>query len=305
MLDKLRSMAIFAKVVELGSFRRAAEALDLSTSVVSHHVAQLEKQLGVTLLYRSTRHLSTTNEGASLYEQCQIMVAAAESGLGRLSQDAGVLVGRLRIVAPGPFANGPFMEDVATFAIEHPQLQIRLEFDDRPRNLVQEGIDLAIRFGAPEDSSLVARQLIKVSRRIYAAPAYLAARGTPSDLQCLADHDWVDLGAQTQPTELWSGTDHVSCMPLRRRVVASSMPAAKLLAMRGLGLIMLPDFVVQEDLQTGQLVPVLPEWGSSGEALHALYPARRETNAAPRRFVEFLQVQMEAGLRRRMSLMTR
>ena len=295
MLDKLRSMAIFAKVVELGSFRRAAEALALSASVVSHHVAQLEKQLGVTLLYRSTRHLSTTVEGAALYERCQAMVAAAESGLEELSSDSATLTGRLWVVAPGPFANGPFMEDIAIFAKEHPQLQLRLEFDDRPRNLVQEGIDLAIYVGSPPDSSLVARKLINVARNIYGAPAYLAERGMPSSPQALAAHDWIDFRNDPIPMELWSGTEHFSAQPVRRRLTVSSLQAAKLLAVRGLGLIMLPDFLVQEELRSGQLLPVLPDWGSYGEGIYALYPVRREAGAASRRLVDFLQAQIAKG----------
>jgi len=287
MLDKLRSMAVFAKVVELGSFRRAAEALDLSASVVSHHVAMLEKQLDVTLLYRSTRHLSPTVDGTNLYEACRAMVQSAEAGLNALSSETKVLSGRLWMVVPGPFSSGRFLGDVAAFSEMYPQLQIRIDFDDRPRNMAQEGVDLAIRFGEQPDSSLVSRKLFDAPRRIFAAPAYLARHGTPKHPSELAQHEWVSIGSE-QVLDMTSGSEKCSGIAFRSRVIVSNVEAVRHLARDGLGLIVVPAFLVQEELLDGRLSEVLPEWASASAGCYALYPTRVGPHAASRRFVDFL-----------------
>ena len=171
MLDKLRSMAVFARVAEYGSFRRAAQRVGLSPSVVSHHLSQLEKELGVQLLYRSTRHVALTEQGLRFYENCKAMLQAAEGALDSLHEDQ--LGGRLWLVAPLAFSAGPFIDDVAEFCELYPRAELRLEFDDGPRNLIQEGIDLAIRFGPQESSPLVCRRLFEHQQRFYASPTYL------------------------------------------------------------------------------------------------------------------------------------
>ncbi|GAA5171794.1 LysR family transcriptional regulator [Viridibacterium curvum] len=287
MLDKLRSMAVFAKVVELGSFRRAAEALDLSASVVSHHVATLEKQIGVTLLYRSTRHLSPTPDGARLYESCLAMVQSAEAGLSAMASESAALNGRLWFIAPGPFASPRFLASVADFARLHPQLQIRVDFDDRPRNIVQEGIDLAIRFGEQPDSSLVSRKLFDAPRRIFASPDYLARCGEPQHPADLAQHEWVSIGAE-QSVDMASANELYKAVPIRARMIVSNGVVQRQLGCEGLGLILLPAFIVQEELQQGLLREVLPGWESAGAGCYALFPARVGANSASRRFVDFL-----------------
>ena len=292
MLDKLRSMAIFSKVVELGSFRKAADALDLSASVVSHHVSQLEKQLGTTLLYRSTRYLSLTSAGEELYAFSRSMVQAAEAGLNTIAHEPQELTGRFWIVAPGAFASTPFVTDVAIFARQHPQLDIRLEFDDRPRNMAHEGIDLCIVLGQQPDSSLISRKLFEANLRIVCSPQYLEHHGEPQHPDELQDHDWIAVRAEATLYMSKAG-ETTREINLRPRMVATSVQATKLLAVGGLGLTTLPRFILEPELETGELKEILPGWVSGFDHCYALFPPHIGKNSATRLFVDYMQVRIE------------
>lgn len=204
MLDELRSMAVFATVVREGSFRAAAKQLQLSTSVVSHHVTQLERRLGCALLYRTTRKLSLTPDGEHFFEACSRSIDAAQEGLERIQTLRKTMAGRLRVGAPAILAQGPFARDVQVFAQAHPAVDLELLFTDERQNQVAESIDVAIRIGWLEDSTLRARKLFEVRRVLCAAPALLADHPpirTPADLCALpwiastALPDFLDLSS--------------------------------------------------------------------------------------------------------------
>ncbi|MEN9384556.1 MAG: hypothetical protein RL323_1699 [Pseudomonadota bacterium] len=157
MLDELRSMAVFATVVREGTFRAAAKQLQLSTSVVSHHLTQLERRLGCALLYRTTRKLSLTPDGEHFFEACSRAIDAAQEGLQRIQTQQKTLAGRLRIGAPAILAQGPFVRDVHAFATAHPAVDLELLFTDERQNQVADSIDVVVRIGWLEDSTLRAR----------------------------------------------------------------------------------------------------------------------------------------------------
>jgi Transcriptional regulator len=290
MLDKLRSMAIFFRVAEAGSFRRAAERLDLSASVVSHHVSQLEQELGVQLLYRSTRHVVLTDKGEQFYKSCQQMVASAEDALWEIHDDQPR--GRLWIIAPAPFSVGPFMDDIADFALLYPEVALKVEFDDGARNLIQEGIDVAITFTPPQHASLVSYTLFSNTHALYASPSYLERIGEINSLAALEQADWVTI---TTPPQLLlrhdSGTEQT--ITPKWRISVNNIAALHHLALTGVGVVCLPQVAVETDIDSSRLIRILPDWQSDTISCYAVYPARARPNSLVRHFVDFLHHRMQ------------
>jgi len=193
MLDELRQIAIFAKTVDHGSFRAAAEAMDLSPSVVSHHVGQLEKTLGTALLYRSTRKLSLTPDGERLLESAHDMINAAETGLQQISNQTNQHSGVLRITVPALFSASALIDHIAEFSQQYPNVYLSLDFTELRRDNIADGFDIAIRAGDMKDSALKTRKLFAFDRRIVASTTYLKSRSLPKSPNELGDWDWVEL----------------------------------------------------------------------------------------------------------------
>lgn len=179
MIDELRALAIFAKVVETGSFRSAANALKLSPSVVGHHVSRLEKRLGVALLYRSTRRLSLTHEGEKLFTSTKAMLSAAEKGLDSVAYHASEPTGKLNLTVPAMLTRSPLVSDIAAFAKEFPKVALSINFSDIQQDLIREGIDLAIRIGDLKDSALKSKRLFTMKRKLVVAPALMNEHKSP------------------------------------------------------------------------------------------------------------------------------
>lgn len=291
MLDKLRSMAVFVRVAETGSFRRAAERLGLSASVVSHHVSQLENELGVQLLYRSTRHVALTDRGQRFYESCRSMVSSAEDALAELHEDQSS--GKLWIVAPAQFAVGPFMRDIAEFCQLYQRVDLRLEFDDTPRNLIQEGIDVAITLEQPANSSLVSRTLFANTHGLYAAPGYLARCGPITCIDDLEQLEWINV-LTMQELVMCHASGEARRITPRSRVSVNNVAAQHELVVAGVGIARMPPVAVDADLAAGRLVKVLPEWQSGEVSCCAVYPARARPNSLARQFVEFIHGKLQA-----------
>jgi DNA-binding transcriptional LysR family regulator len=290
MLNKLRSMAVFVRVVEVGSFRQAAKRLNLSASVVSHHVTQLETELGVCLLYRSTRHVALTDQGSLFYETCRVMVDAAENALNNLHGD--VMKGRLWVIAPTLLSIGPFVSDVADFCKLHPEVDIRLEFDDSPRNLIQEGIDVAICFGIQKNSSLIVRPLLFSKPRHYAAPDYLESNGPIQSLDDLRNARWVTISSSCQESQLTGPDGELESVEIRRRISVNSAAALFKLTIAGLGVAELPPVMVQKHVAAGELFEVLPEWKCADISCCAVLPAPAMPRALSCSFVDFIHARI-------------
>lgn len=293
MIDQLRSMAVFARVAELGSFRRAAERLGLSASVVSHHITQLEKQLGLPLLYRSTRHVALTDEGDRFYQSCAAMLQAAETALDGVHHHVTTVTGKLWILAPGSFSSGPFVGDVAAFCKQYPLVQVRLDYDDGPRNLIQEGIDVAIRFGPQQNSSLVCRQLFMHRFGLYASRGYLKQVGPITDVETLAQRDWVCLNP-VEPITLYGPHGESVLVEPRARATVNSVDTLRQMVRTGLGIAQLPMMMVQHHMGADRMVPVLPQWHMDKMGCYAIYPTRAGPHAISRRFVDFLCERLSA-----------
>ncbi len=290
MLNKLRSMAVFVRVVEAGSFRGAAERLGLSASVVSHHISQLEQELGVQLLYRSTRHVTLTDQGSRFFESCKGMVQAAEDALQQLNGEQ--MAGVLRVVVPSPLAFGPFLDDVAEFCKTYPGVDLRLEFDDSPRNIMREGIDVAIRIGNQPDSSLICRPLRTSARGLFAAPEYLKKHGAIKTLDDLQQAQWITMAETEFPELIGPKKQSVTIRP-HCRVTVNNIVALHHLGLAGLGVITMGDIMVFPDVTAGKLIRVLPEWKCTEISAQAVFPARARPNSLARHFIDYLQERMQ------------
>ncbi|QEL54487.1 LysR family transcriptional regulator [Chromobacterium paludis] len=297
MIDELRALAVFAKTVETGSFRAAARALRLSPSVVSHHVSQLEGKLGAALLYRSTRKLSLTPDGQALYQHAQAMLQAAESGLNALAGRAAEPAGSLSVTLPAFFARHPLVERLADFAQRHPKVELTLDFSDEKRDLIRDGIDLAIRIGELPDSALKSRRLLDMPRITVAAPSLLAERAAPQTPAALADWPWLGIRMRPNRKTLSLSAGETQTFAFQPRLTVNNIDAACRLAIAGCGLATPPAFLVEDDIAAGRLANVLPEWQVETLGVYAVWPANAARESLTLRLLDHLT--READLHRR------
>jgi DNA-binding transcriptional LysR family regulator len=277
MRSQLHGIAAFVEAAEAASFAVAAERMGLSRSAIGKSVARLEARLGVQLFHRTTRSLSLTDEGALFYERCagaladignaeQSMASSRAEPNGRIRISLPVLLGR-RCIAPILVALGKV----------HRQLELDVTFTDRPADLVDDGIDLAVRTGAlPNEAGLKARRLGEQSMVVCAAPAYLQARGTPTTLDQLAAHDMLPYGTR-QRLVPWRFLDqgHQREVAPMGRIRFDDLEAIADAATAGCGMAWLPAWLVAARLETGELVEVLDAVRGPGFDIHALWPAGR------------------------------
>jgi DNA-binding transcriptional LysR family regulator len=288
MIDDLRAMAVFAKTVESGSFRAAATAMNLSPSVVSHHVSQLEERLGVALLYRSTRRLSLTQDGIALFEHAKLMLAAAENGLNAITRRSGEPIGTLSVTLPAFLARSPLVERIAEFAKACPKVRLAMDFSDLKQDLIRDAIDLAIRIGPLQDSGLKSRKLFDIERRLVIAPAAMGKQYplVPEDLR---DWSWIGLRMRPNHRTLTNAQGEARQISFEPRVVVNSLDAVCQLAIAGLGLATPPAFLVEDDIRRGRLVEPLSEWSISSLGAYAVWPPNAARESLTYRLVQFLQ----------------
>lgn len=292
-MDRLASMAVFAKVAELGSFSAAAGALGLSKSAVSKHVTALEERLGVRLVNRTTRRLALTEVGLSYRETCARIVQEVEEAELEAGRHGSEPRGRLRVTAPMTFGILHLAPLLPEFLARHPRLEIDLALDDRVVDLLEEGIDVALRIGTLRDSSLIARRLATARSLCAASPAYLAQAGTPGHPADLAAHNALRYTYRRGP-EAWElerdGERHV--VRLRGNLAANNGDALRAAALAGLGVVVLPDFIIADDVAAGRLVPLLTDWRTPEFPIQAVWPPQRHPAPKLRAFVDFLADQL-------------
>lgn len=290
MLDELRQIAIFAKTVDHGSFRAAAKALQLSPSVVSHHVAQLEQRLGTALLYRSTRNLSLTPDGERLLESAHAMVEAAESGLQIVSNQSNQPSGVLRVTMPAIFSQSILMEQLAEFALEYQKVELSLDLSESRRDLILDGFDIAIRAGEMKDSSLKAQKLFQFQRQLVASPAYINSQPTPDSPKDLSDWDWLELTPVPQnKTEFRSGRKRQSVQKKKSRIRVNNAHALSQLARAGTGLAIVPEYFAKPYTDTGELEHILADWSVSPINVFAVWPSNAPKNGLVKHLVKHLK----------------
>ncbi len=289
-MDRFEALQTFIRVVDAGSFSVAAARMDTAKSAVSRRIADLEGHLGVRLLNRTTRSLSLTDGGRTLYQRALRLVADLEEMEATLSTEASIIKGSLRVAAPLSFGLlhlGPAIND---FTARHPEVRLLIDFNDRMVDLVEEGFDLAVRIARLEDSSLIARKLTPIREVVCASPAYLQRHGTPQSPDELEKH--VCLRYTNLPDSPWEyrGPDgRQGSVRIRARLEANNGDFLRDAAIAGEGVIRQPTFIVYKAIENGELVRLLSEYTWSEINAYAVYPSARHLSRRVRAFVEFLQ----------------
>lgn len=286
----LNEILIFAKVVQLGSFSAAAKTLELPKSTVSTKIRKLETRLGVSLLTRTTRQLRVTEAGQSYYERCARALEGIQSAEAEASQSQNQALGRIRVTAPVEMGNFQLTSLLERFTGLHPAIQIEMILTDEVIDLVRDGVDLAIRAGTLEDSSLRARKLGESSFQLFAAPKYLK-RSTPlKKLEDLEKHPCL-LFSITSTNGEWilrRGSERKK-VSVSGPILSNHLIQLRDLAVLGAGVALLPSFLCEEEVRKGTLVRVLADWYSEKSPVHVVYPAREFTPPKVARFIEFLR----------------
>ena len=285
----LAAMAMFARVVEAKSFSGAARRLDVSTSVVSKCVTRLEQSLGVRLLNRTTRSVSLTEIGQAFYARCAHIVAAAEEAQALTAGMQATPRGTLKVNVPVSFGVLHVVPALPALLDAHPGLAIDMTLSDRDVRLANEGYDVAVSIAHEPRASLVARRLAPIRRRLCASPAYLKRRGVPACLDDLARHDCVVHSSGVgDRTWHFDGADGRASVEVNGPLRLDNDNAVRQAALAGLGIALLPTYIVGSDLREGRLRVVLPDCEAPALSLFATYLPNRYLAAKVRVFVDHL-----------------
>jgi DNA-binding transcriptional LysR family regulator len=284
------TLQTFVSVVESGTLSRAAERLETTTGAVSRRIAALEQRLGLRLLNRTTRRLSLTEAGERYYEDVVSVLRALEDAEDRATHLSDAPRGNLRVAAPLSFGVRTLAPLLPGFAARYPSLRVSIDLDDRLVDILGSAADLALRIGPLEDSTLVARRIRDYRRVVCAAPDYLARRGEPQAPADLAGHDCLHY-SNIALKEEWSfggGEGSVQTVEVRGPLCANNGDLLRKVAVEGMGICALPEFIAADDLAAGRLQAILTGFEAPALTLWALWPARRFVPAKVRVFVDYL-----------------
>lgn len=271
----LNEVAVFIQVVQSGSFTQAAKKLGMPNSTVSQKVSSLEKRLGITLIQRTTRKLNVTPAGQAYFKKCIQGLEEIQSAELELAATQGEPNGLLRVTAPVELGASILPDLISEYTRKFPKVRVEVILSDRRMDLLSENIDLAIRAGELKDSTLIARKIGAGCFITVAAPKYLKANGTPSHPRDLAKHECLQFTPVGLEEWKFVGPKGSLNVGLPGRVVINDLTAIRRLALVGDGIAMLPTHFVFNELKSGKLVRVLPEWRSILSPAHFVYPAQR------------------------------
>jgi len=289
MTDRFEEMRVFAAVVEAGGFTAAAARLGMSKAAVSRHVAELEERLGVRLLHRTTRRLSTTAEGELFHARCRELLDRLEEAEAELGSGSTTAQGVARINVPLSFGLMHLAPLWPRLLERHPGLELDVSLSDRVVDLVDEGYDLAVRIGQLPASSLVSRRLASTRLVACAAPAYLAAHGAPARPAELARHAVIGYSLfASGDTWSFSGPAGEESVKVQPRMRTNNGDTCRAAALAGQGIILQPSFMVGADLAEGRLVELMPGWRSIALGIYAVYPSRKFLAPKVRVIIDFL-----------------
>lgn len=288
MIDHLRQMAIFARVVDKGSFRAAAKSVGLAPSRISETVSELETHLGTTLLYRTTRKIALTNEGRMFYARVVEMMRSAEAGVNELNAVSLDQVGALRISIPAFLAQGPLSKAIATFAQLHPNVAFSVVYTDHTTNLVEDGFDLNVRVGWLQDSAMMSRKLADGQRFLVAGTEYARERKTPQRPSDMEDWDWVRFRQRADTTEFSSPNGEVEKVTGNAQIEVDAIDAVYFFATQNMGATVLPSFLAERGISEGKLIRLLPDWSLRPLGIYAVWPDKSRRENLTLLFVRFL-----------------
>lgn len=290
-MDRLLAFESFVAVVEAGQFSAAAERLGLGKSVISRRISELEEHLGARLLQRTTRRLSLTEAGREFYPRALQLLEDLAEAEQSLASGQQALSGRIRLATPLTFGLLHLAPLINRFLLDHPGVVLDLDMDDSQVNLIQEGVDLALRIGDLEDSSMIALPLSPIRVQVVASPDFLARHGTPSRPEDLSAMPALCYSNLPDPTtlHLYDREGHKHKVSLKPQLLANNGDLLLGAASAGLGICVSPTFVAYRAIVEGRLVPVLRDYTLPTATAYAVYPSRRFVPQRVRALVEFLQ----------------
>jgi len=288
-MDKLNSMAIFTEVVKAEGFTAAADKIGLSRAQVSKSVMQLEQYLGTRLLNRTTRRISLTEIGSIYFERCNAILSDIDEMDSFASAQTSNPSGTLSLSAPTSFGILQLGQAIPVYTKQYPQVQVSLNLADRFIDVVSEGFDVVIRIAELEDSSLIARKIAPCKRIFCASPEYLAKNGVPKVPQDLAIHHCLVYSNELKP-DVWTlhGPAGIESIKVSGPICADNGDVLKEAAVAGLGVTLLPTFIVGPDIASGRLKQVLVDYCPPAISIYAIFPSRRYLSAKVRTFVDFI-----------------
>lgn len=289
-MDRFAALQLFTRIVEVGSFTEAAQALDIPRATATHAIKELEKKLGARLLDRTTRQVKPTLDGQAFYERCKRVLADLEDAETSLSTHVANPHGTLRLDLHGAHATVILLPRIGEFRERYPQIELVISSGDRLVDLVKEGIDCVVRAGQPRDSSLVVRPLASMPQVICASPGYLARHGTPRHPSELAAHQGIGFFSRGHDSR-YPFTLMVDGQPQDFEasgwISVSDAECYTSAALAGCGLIQVPRFRLEPYLQAGLLVPVLEDWVQPPMPVSAMYPFHRQLSPRVRVFIDW------------------
>jgi DNA-binding transcriptional LysR family regulator len=294
-MDLFQAMGVYVQVVETGSMTAAAQACGLSTTMVGNHLRALEQRLGVSLLKRTTRRQSLTEFGAIYYQRCKDVLGRVVDSEQLAEQAQDDARGVLRLTAPSAFGAERLAPALAEFSLLCPQVQLEVVLTNQIIDPIEQNFDAAIRLGVLGSSGLIARPLEDYTLSICAAPEYLQRRGTPTDPEQLREHDclafsypagddWQSVAKEWRLT----GPHGEVAVPVSGPMAINSSPGLRQAALAGMGIVMLPDVVVGQDLAEGKLIALLNDYPPPSRPMHLVYTQDRYRLPKLRRFVDFV-----------------
>jgi len=291
-MEELKRIGVFTKVVQAKSFSEAARQLGVAKSAVSKQIKLLEQQIDAQLFNRSTRKLSLTEAGEKYYRHCEHIVNRAEFALDELHNYQNQPTGTLRISAPIPFGRTILIPVIKQLRELYPKLNVDLQLDDSIINVVEQGIDLTLRVGDLKDSNLIAKKLCDTPAMLIASPQYLANCEVPTEPSELVDHQWLALSVQASPyskTFIHKLTGEKIGVSLKGSLSINSVEAIIAAALDGLGVTMLAKVTIDDLLQSGKLVSLLPDYQAASVPIYAVYPHREYLPSKVKVFLKLLE----------------
>lgn len=289
-VDRWTEFQVFVKIAEEQSMTRAAEALNTSVSGVSRHLGSLETRLGTRLIHRSTRQLSLTDEGERLYADARDLLATWEEAEASITHGSRVPTGRLRVGASLSFSLLHLMPAVKAFRALYPSLSVEIVSSNRYYDIIENGLDLAIRLRRVEaDRSITIRRIAETRRLLAASPDYIARRGAPRHPHDLKDHDLILYSLADNWNEFhFRKADEAVKVDVDGGIVANDGQLICAAARDGLGILAQPTYIIQSDLDSGRLVRVLDDWDLPRLTMNIAYPSKFFMPLRTRLFIDFL-----------------
>lgn len=288
MINHLKHMAVFARVVDKGSFRAAAQDLGVAPSRVSQTITDLESYLGTTLLYRTTRKLALTGEGRTLYRRVTEMLRSAEAGFNEINANTNDPVGALRVSVPAFLAMSDLSTAMANFIKRYPNVALSLYYNDRKVEIIENGFDLAIKAGSLADSAMMSRKLGAIPRALVAGVEYAAARPVPQRPKDLENWDWIQYQQRSDTVDLMSEKGKMEKVGGQSQIEVDSVNALYHFAQQNVGTTVLTENLAAQGVASGALVRLLPKWRPPDIDLHAVWPDSSRRENLTLLFVRFL-----------------